>query len=145
MMAEFANAKYIVCGGRDFFDAPLLYARLDFFNDPNWWQPIGLIIEGGATGADTLSRYWAKHNKIEYKTYKADWEKYGKQAGTIRNELMLKTHPDIDGVIAFPTGGPGTAHMMRIAKAAGKLVFDCSKEADQRELAKLEEIAGRRK
>ena len=114
-----------------------VYEKLDFFHDPMNFEPISLIIEGGASGADTLARYWAKHNKVAFQTYKADWEKYGKRAGTIRNELMLKEHPDIDGVIAFPSGGPGTAHMMRIAKEAGKLVFDCSREAEEREAQKF--------
>jgi len=130
-------AKYIVCGGRDFFDAVRLYEKLDFFNNSMFFEPISMIIEGGATGADTLARYWAKHNKVECKTYHAKWTDYGKRAGTIRNELMLKEHPDIDGVIAFPTGGPGTGHMMRIAKEAGKIVFDCSREAEEREMSQI--------
>ena len=134
-------AKYIVCGGRDFFDAVRLYEQLDFFHNSMLIdEPISLIIEGGQSGADTLARYWAKHNKVAFQTYKADWETYRKQAGPIRNELMLKEHPDLTGVIAFPTGGPGTAHMMRIAKAAGKQVYDCSREAEEQEAARLQEL-----
>lgn len=131
-------AKYIVCGGRDYFDAVRVYEQLDFFHDSMLFpEPISLIIEGGASGADTLARYWAKHNKVDCQTYHAKWVDYGKRAGTIRNELMLKEHPDIYGVIAFPNGGPGTAHMMRIAKEAGKPVFDCSRKAEEQEAEKF--------
>lgn len=124
-------AKYIVCGGRTYYDAQKLYADLDFFHNPNLWEPITCIVEGGAGGADTLARYWAKYNHVEVITVKADWNNLGKAAGSIRNQKMLDEHPDIDGVIAFPTGGPGTAHMMRIAKAAGYKVYDCVDEKER--------------
>jgi hypothetical protein len=52
-------------------------------------------------------------------SYPAQWAKYGKKAGTIRNCQMLNEgHPDI--VLAFPLPGSiGTWHMVKIAKKAG--------------------------
>jgi predicted Rossmann-fold nucleotide-binding protein len=41
------------------------------------------------------------------------WDNFGSRAGAMRNENMLLLAPDL--VVAFP-GGPGTAHMVRIAK-----------------------------
>jgi len=47
----------------------------------------------------------------------AEWDKFGRRAGPLRNEQMLREgKPDV--VVAFP-GGRGTAHMVRIAKEAG--------------------------
>lgn len=47
--------------------------------------------------------------------YKADWVKYGKRAGPIRNALMLKEQkPDL--VVAFYPGGNGTLNMVGLAK-----------------------------
>lgn len=117
-------SKYIVCGGRDFYDAKYLYAVLDYYcwSDPKE-RAITEIIEGGAQGADTLARYWALHNNIKVTTERADWKTHGKAAGPIRNKKMLDEHPDAVAVIAFPTGGPGTKHMIELAKASGFRVY----------------------
>jgi len=127
------SGKYIVCGSRELFDAVKVYGDLDFFHG-DMMGGISEIVEGGASGADTLARYWAKHNKVKVTTVKADWKSHGGAAGPIRNERMLKEHPDIEGVIAFPEGGPGTAHMMKIARAAGYKVFDCMDQNEQYQL-----------
>ena len=55
-----------------------------------------LIIQGGARGADTLAREVAEELGFEVKTFKAEWDKYGKSAGPIRNQKMLdETHPSL--------------------------------------------------
>ncbi len=56
------------------------------------------IISGGAQGADTLAEQFAKEFHLENKIFKADWNKYGKAAGPIRNEEMVKSS---EFVIAF--------------------------------------------
>jgi len=48
--------------------------------------------------------------------FPADWGKYSKSAGYIRNKQMLaEGKPDL--VVAFP-GGKGTANMVKLAKLA---------------------------
>lgn len=113
-------SKYIVCGGRDFYDAKYLYAVLDYYcwSDPKE-RAITEIVVGGAPGADTLAQYWALHNNIEVTIERADWQTYGKAAGPIRNKKMLEDHPDAVAVIAFLPGGPGTRGMIELAKARG--------------------------
>jgi hypothetical protein len=53
-----------------------------------------------------------------------EWRMFGKRAGILRNERMLKEFkPDI--VLAFPLPqSRGTVHMMEIARAAGVPVID---------------------
>ncbi len=75
-----------------------------------------IIIEGGAKGADELARSWARINSVPCYTYRADWDQYGKAAGSIRNQTMLDDGKP-DRVLAFP-GGTGTADMVRRAKKA---------------------------
>lgn len=79
------------------------------------------IIHGCANGVDTIAGGWAKgYYNIE--EYPAQWDKYGKSAGFIRNKQMLEEgKPDI--VIAFP-GGKGTKMMVDLAKKAGVEVID---------------------
>jgi ABC-type Fe3+-hydroxamate transport system substrate-binding protein len=52
---------------------------------------------------------------------RAEWEKYGKRAGPVRNRQMLELKPD--GVVAFDTGGPGTRDMITAAQEAGVPVY----------------------
>lgn len=48
------------------------------------------VISGGAIGIDTFGENWAKENNIETRIFKPDWAKYGKKAGFIRNEDIIK-------------------------------------------------------
>lgn len=118
------QTKVLVCGGREFDDWDLLYSTLyEIFDNGcvSLSDPF-IIIEGGAKGADFLARVWAKYMAIEfeavsYEEYPADWKKYGKSAGHIRNKQMLEEgNPDL--VLVFP-GGSGTANMVSQAKKRG--------------------------
>lgn len=83
---------------------------------------ITTIIHGNARGADTLSGLWAKKNKINAQIFPAQWSKYGRAAGPIRNQHMLsESQPDL--VVAFP-GGKGTQNMVQISKKNGTRVID---------------------
>jgi hypothetical protein len=72
-----------------------------------------VLIEGGARGADRLAREWAKAHGVTVETYEAEWQRYGRGAGPIRNDTMIRDG-DPDLVVAFP-GGSGTADMVRRA------------------------------
>lgn len=106
--------RVLVCGGRDYTN----YSEIEYqLGGIHAEHGIDVIIEGGASGADTLGRYWAQSENIKCVTYPANWKKYRKSAGPIRNQRMLvEGKPDL--VVAFP-GGRGTADMTRRAEAAG--------------------------
>lgn len=104
----------IVTGGRDYADAEMVKSILDLFD-------IGLIIQGGASGADNLAMKYAYDNHIGLVEVQADWDKHGKAAGPIRNKAMLELYPAAI-VIAFP-GGAGTANCVRQAIERDHLVM----------------------
>lgn len=108
--------KVLVCGGRDYRNTAYLFRALDKLHQE---RPITELIQGGANGADALAREWAKTKPdVARFVCKANWQKYGKAAGPIRNSKMLAWGPDL--VIAFPTPkSRGTWDMVRKAKAAG--------------------------
>jgi hypothetical protein len=112
--------RVLVCGGRDYINQPHLFAWLDKFHAA---FTINEIIEGGAKGADRLAWHWACKNDVLATEVPAEWRKFGRRAGTIRNQAMLDLKPD--AVIAFP-GGAGTAHMTSIARKAKVKVYDGS-------------------
>jgi hypothetical protein len=107
----------IVCGGRDYWDQDHTWGHLDSLLLYRPDLEAGIVVEGGATGADTLARGWAEARGIEVVTIPAEWRKYGVSAGPIRNRRMLETtNPHL--VLALP-GGRGTNNMARQADQAG--------------------------
>ena len=101
--------RVLVCGSRSIKN--FAYVR-DCINQSGF--EIDTIIEGQAKGVDTLARIQALAYKIPFEEYPADWDTYGKRAGFIRNEEMVKI---CDGVIAIWDGkSTGTAHTISLAK-----------------------------
>lgn len=121
--------RVLVCGGRDYKDYDKFNKFMfDFCEDrglheDEYKMPNGItIIHGAAKGADSLADQWAVVNWVPFEEYPADWEKYGRSAGHIRNQQMLdEGKPDV--VIAFP-GGRGTANMIERARKAGVEVIE---------------------
>lgn len=71
------------------------------------------VVSGCAMGIDAQGEIWARDNSIPIKEFPADWEKYGKSAGYIRNSQMADY---ADCLIAFWDGrSRGTKHMIDIA------------------------------
>jgi len=110
----------LVCGDRLWEDRQLVWSILDDVTEGNYWHNT-FIIEGGAKGADTCGREWAKMIGCGHKTYSADWERYGKAAGPIRNSEMLEIgQPEL--VLAFHSDiekSKGTKDMIQRANKAG--------------------------
>lgn len=111
--------RVIICGSRTFSERKVLFNAMDNIHKEN---PITLVIEGEALGADTLGRQWAEANNIPVQAYHADWKKLKRAAGPIRNTQMLKEgKPDL--VVAFIDKpfeeSRGTANMIGQAKKAG--------------------------
>lgn len=101
--------RVLVCGGRTYTNQRRAFQELDAIHAE---EPITLIIEGGAEGADRQGRYWALAQGIPCMTLHAAWSKYGRAAGHIRNEWMIEFgQPNL--VVAFP-GGSGTEGMKKI-------------------------------
>lgn len=81
------------------------------------------IICGGARGADRLGEEFAKTYSYKAKRFLANWDKYGKSAGYIRNTEMAKYASEggnVGMLIAFWDGNSrGTKHMIDLAKRYG--------------------------
>ena len=46
------------------------------------------VVSGCATGVDRLGEQWARANNIPIKEMPADWNRFGKSAGPMRNKQM---------------------------------------------------------
>lgn len=100
--------RLVVTGGRDYCHTVRIFAALDELHAR---RPVSLLIEGEARGVDLRAKAWAKRRGIEVKEFPAEWEKYDKAAGGIRNQQMIDVGAPDYG-LAFP-GGVGTADMKR--------------------------------
>lgn len=73
------------------------------------------IIHGNSRGADKIAGYVGKDLGFKIEVHPANWDKYGKAAGPIRNREMVNS--DIDLVLAFPIGKSyGTRNAMKEAR-----------------------------
>lgn len=89
---------------------------IHYVPEDNWLPSDIEIISGMATGVDSVAVDWAISNWCKWHEFPAEWDKYGKKAGYIRNKQMLEEgKPDL--VIAFP-GGRGTQMMVDLARKA---------------------------
>lgn len=105
--------RVLVCGGRDYTDQDAIRRRLAELRDAH---PDAVVIHGAAPGADSWAGYIAGTLGLVVEVHSANWAKYGKSAGPIRNQEMLDSGVDL--VIAFP-GGRGTQDMVSRAQIAG--------------------------
>lgn len=104
--------RIIVAGSRGFNDDALLAKKL-----AERATAIGTfeIISGGAKGADQAGEQYAIEHGINFVRVPAEWNRYGKAAGMIRNQHMsfLASH-----LVAFWDGrSHGTRNMIDTAKA----------------------------
>lgn len=124
-MKEF---RIIVAGGRDFNDKYLMEDNLMewildiYLENHNSDEKVVLeFITGKARGADTLGEMFAKEHDYKVKEFPADWNKYGKSAGYIRNKQMAEYAAKSNGVLfAFWDGkSKGSKNMIDLANKYG--------------------------
>lgn len=109
--------KVIIAGPRDFedYDALLKAVAACPFD-------ITEVVSGHARGVDSMGERWSREVlKQEPKVFPADWDRWGKSAGPIRNTQMAKY---ADGLLALWHGvGKGTKNMIEQARLRRMPVF----------------------
>ena len=111
----------IVAGTRTFGDYDLLKEKIDRALLNHVGDEI-TIVQGEAKGADALAKKYAKEKGYEVKSFPADWGKYGKAAGPIRNRQMHEYASRFEkrGCIIFWDGeSRGTAQNIELASEFG--------------------------
>ena len=121
--------KIAIVGYRNYTDYERFCFIMKEFNVKN----ASMIISGGAPGIDSLAERWALENGFrkridpneiiekELLIYPAEWNKYGKAAGPIRNKFIVDK---MDIMIAIPSPtSTGTYNSISLAKQAGKTCY----------------------
>jgi hypothetical protein len=108
--------RILVCGDRNWTNAEAIRFHLQKYEPSET-----TVIHGDCRGADRLAGAIARELGMEVESYPADWKKYGKAAGPIRNQQMLDDGKP-DYVLAFHeniVASRGTRDMVERAKKAG--------------------------
>jgi len=116
MFEELDKFKLAIVGGRSFNDYELMNETLT-----PYLHKITEIVSGGAKGADYLAEKFAENNNIPITIFYAEWDKYGKMAGYVRNSVIWNY---ADCGIAFWDGkSKGTAHSFKLSKHLNKPII----------------------
>lgn len=116
--------RILVCGSRGWTDRHrVLNELLELHNEAvlkGAELPLSevTVIDGGAKGADQIAYEAAIALGMKSERYPADWNRYGKRAGYVRNQQMLDEGKP-DTVLAFWDGkSRGTAMMIELSNKA---------------------------
>lgn len=108
--------KTIIAGGRDITDYGLVCEAVKASG-----IEITEVVSGCARGVDRLGERWAGKNGVHVESFPAQWTKFGKAAGPLRNAEMAAY---ADALIAIWDGqSKGTKDMIEQAEKCGLHVF----------------------
>lgn len=106
--------RLLVCGDREWASYKAVYREIKA-------RMPDVVIEGEARGADLMAREAAEQLGIPVLRFPAEWERYGKAAGPVRNRQMIVEGEPTE-VIAFHAdimNSRGTRDMVVQARKAG--------------------------
>lgn len=119
--------KTIIAGSRTITNINVLQTALEHYRNP-----ITEIVSGGAKGADYIGETFARDFGIPLKKFPANWNKFGRSAGHIRNKEMAQYAEAC--IVLWDGASKGSASMIKLAKEHGLslLVYNlATKEIDK--------------
>lgn len=83
--------KLLVCGSRTITNVSWIFSEIEkYISESNLQYSDIHIIEGSAKGVDKIAKQFADDRNIPVIEMPADWKSYGRAAGPIRNEQMVR-------------------------------------------------------
>lgn len=108
-------SRLLVCGSRHWHEPALIRRIVDRL------PPETVIVHGDSGNADRWAAQFAEKRGLEVDPHPADWARYSKAAGPIRNAEMIKVS---ELVVAFWDGlSPDTRDTLRQARDAGLTIY----------------------
>jgi hypothetical protein len=111
--------RLLITGSRDWQDQQAVYKALaDVVRELPADREVIVVHGACPTGADHMAHEWARGYGAVIEAHPTNWTKHGRQAGPIRNALMVAAGADI--CLAFVRNqSRGASHTARLADAAG--------------------------
>lgn len=130
--------RILITGSREWTNSALIWDTLDLYLQDGETLT---VVHGDAPGADSIAHLWAVERRntahdVEPEAHPAQWTKFGRSAGPIRNQEMVDLGADL--VLAFiKDNSPGASHLVRQARKAGLAVdeFHETTEVEMTEVA----------
>lgn len=121
--------KVIIAGSREFDNYDMLKEKCDkiLSRKVNEGEEI-VIVSGTARGADTLGEKYAEERGYKVERYPANWDKYGKRAGYLRNKKMAEVSNACIVFLSSKAENKGSKMMISIATEE-KLLIRVIKES----------------
>jgi len=110
---EIETMRTIIAGSRHITDYSILERIL---LESGVISGISEIVSGGARGVDALGEAWGGAHGLPVRRFPADWKRFGRRAGYIRNAAMLD-YADIL-ILIWDGRSAGSRMMLRLAKKA---------------------------
>ena len=110
--------KLIIAGSRDLDVLPETIEGLI----PHFDLAPSEIVCGGATGVDWSGHQWAVRHNRKIKMFLADWSKFGKMAGPIRNKQMAEYADEL--LLIWDGKSRGSANMRLEMRKLKKIVHE---------------------
>lgn len=111
--------RLLVCGSRGITDKDWIFSQIESY----WYEHLAcysdpIMIEGAARGVDLIAKAYAVENNWEVEEYPAEWDKYGRGAGYIRNDIMVKAADEV--LILWDGESRGTKNDIDLCKKYNK-------------------------
>lgn len=120
--------RIVICGGRHFNDYEQLKTTITNFLKQRKIEIENVeIVSGHCQGADMLGEQYAKEYGLNLTIFPADWQRYKRKAGPIRNKQMIEyiMQTENKAVIAFVSeNSKGTKQTVLLAKRVGIFVVE---------------------
>jgi hypothetical protein len=84
--------RVLVTGSRTWSDGALITRVID---DIRYEIGMFVLVHGAATGVDTIASRWQTAWGRPSEAHPADWDRYGKRAGYVRNAEMVDAGADL--------------------------------------------------
>lgn len=114
---EYPVEHLLVAGSREGFTREFVHAKLD---ELYGHVPVESVMHGGARGIDTWAGEWAeKREDASVVVVEADWGRYGRAAGPLRNGVMVDHCTE--ACVFWDGESPGTHDTLVRLRESGKL------------------------
>lgn len=110
--------RILICGDRNWNS---FYLVLRALSDEHQREPVEVVIQGEASGADSIGKAAANQLGIPVLSFPAEWRKYGLRAGPIRNRQQLKEGKPTKGLVFhdYLEKSKGSKDMVKVMQENG--------------------------
>lgn len=123
--------RILITGSRNWSDAGIIeQALFDILRDGYAPRSVTIVHGDCPTGADSLANQIAERHGFFVERHPADWKKFGKRAGFIRNNEMVKLGANAFAAFICPCQNPACAGKRLHESHGASMTVDLAERAE---------------